>query len=391
MTLQTRIPILDLHPQVEALLPELLEAIEQVLRSTHYINGPSVQAFEQETAGLLGVKHAVGLNSGTDALVIALRALGIGPGDEVITSPFTFFATAEAISNVGARPVFVDVDPVTMNLDPDLLEAAITERTRAIIPVHLFGQPCDMAAIMGIANRWQLNVVEDCAQSFGARFMVGSSKGGGADYAALRRELSGLHTGSIGTIGAFSFFPSKNLGAVGDGGLLTTNDDAIADSARMLRAHGGKAKYRNEILGYNSRLDELQAAILLVKLPYLLGWNFGRRCVAEEYHRVLAGHDQIRVPSVVQGHVFHQYTIQVPAGQRDRIQARLAEAGIDTLIYYPIPCHQLPVYQTSHAGVHCPNAEALAGQVLSLPIWPEMSEELVSMVAETVLSCLEPR
>jgi dTDP-4-amino-4,6-dideoxygalactose transaminase len=388
VTTQTRIPVLDLGPQVQALLPELLEAVKKVLLATHYIMGPSVTTFEEEIARFLGVKHAVGLNSGTDALFIALRALGIGPGDEVITTPFTFFATAEAISHVGATPVFVDVDPVTMNLDTNLVELAITPRTRAIIPVHLFGQACDMAALMGIANRHRLHVVEDCAQSFGARFMVGApGAGDGLGYKGMLRELSGLRTGAIGHVGCFSFFPSKNLGAVGDGGMLVTDDDEVATAARMLRAHGSKAKYYNETLGYNSRLDELQAAILRVKLPHLETWNQGRRRVAESYARLLGGHPGIVVPKVVQGHVFHQYTIQVP--RRNHVQAHLGEAGIDTMIYYPVPCHRLKIYQQSHAHVSCPRAEALAQTVLSLPIWPEMGEDLIHTVASTVLASLE--
>ena len=366
MSTQTRIPILDLAPQLDALWPELNHAIQKVLRGGHYIMGPEVRAFEEETAQFLGVKHTVACNSGTDALFLAMRALGIGPGDEVITTPFTFFATAEAISHVGATPVFVDVDRTTMNLDPMLVEKVISARTRAILVVHLFGRPCEMDAILEVAHRHGLKVVEDCAQSFGARFM-------------------GKPTGTLGAIGCFSFFPSKNLGAYGDGGLMVTDDDALAATARMLRVHGSRKKYHNEAVGYNSRLDELQAAILRVKLPHLEAWNRGRRRVAQNYRRLLEGHSSVVTPEVVEGHVFHQYTIQLKNGSRDQVQARLEEEGIGTMIYYPVPCHRLTLYQQSHAHVSCPNAESLGSCVLSLPIWPEMDEETQVTVAHAVL------
>lgn len=366
MTTQTRIPVLDLAPQVDALWPELNHAIQKVLRGTHFILGPEVEAFEAEVARYLGTRHAVSCNSGTDALVLALRALGLGPGDEVITTPFTFFATAEAISHVGATPVFVDIDPVTMNLDPRLLARAITPRTRALLPVHLFGRPCDMGAILEVADRYRLKVVEDCAQSFGARH-------------------NGRHTGTLGQAGCYSFFPSKNLGAFGDGGLLATDDDELAATARMLRVHGSRRKYHNERVGYNSRLDELQAAILRVKLPHLEAWNRGRRRVAENYRRLLEGYPGVITPEVGEGHVFHQYTIQVRGSGRDQLQARLEAEGIGTMVYYPVPCHRLDLYRQSHAAVDCPHAEDLAGRVLSLPIWPEMEEEAQVTVAHALM------
>jgi dTDP-4-amino-4,6-dideoxygalactose transaminase len=370
MKTHTPIPILDLEPQVAALWPELSQAFQRVMWSTHYILGPEVRAFETEAARFLGARHAIGVNSGTDALFLALRALGIGPGDEVITTPFTFFATAEAISHVGATPVFVDVDPVTMNLDASLVEAAVTARTRAILPVHLFGQVCDMATLLEIADRHGLKVVEDCAQSFGA-------------WAS-----GGRRAGTLGQFGCFSFFPSKNLGAAGDAGLIVTDDDALAEQARMLRSHGSKVKYRNEFIGYNSRLDELQAALLRVKLPHLEGWNAGRRRVAERYGHLLGGHPQLRVPRTTEEHVFHQYTIQVHGVDRDRLQARMADEGIDTMVYYPVPCHKLQLYRDSHAQVACPQAERLATQVISLPIWPEMHEELQVVIARTLTGLL---
>jgi dTDP-4-amino-4,6-dideoxygalactose transaminase len=367
MSTQTRIPVLDLNPQLESLWEDLNQAFQRTLRSTHYILGPEVRAFEEEAARYLGVKHAVGCNSGTDALVISLRALGIGPGDEVITTPFTFFATAEAISQMGATPVFVDVEEESMNLDPALVERAITLRTRAILPVHLFGRPCDMAALLDIARRRGLAVLEDCAQSFGARHR-------------------GRPTGTLGQMGAFSFFPSKNLGACGDAGLIATSDDGLAELARALRVHGGRKKYHNDMVGYNSRLDELQAALLRVKLPHLETWNAGRRRVAETYGRLLGGHEAIVLPEVVEGHVFHQYTVRVRGCDRDRLQARLGEEGVETMVYYPVPCHRLKVYAQSHAHVACPVAERASAEVISLPIWPEMDEAAQRAVAQALLA-----
>jgi dTDP-4-amino-4,6-dideoxygalactose transaminase len=364
---QTRIPVLDLNPQVDALWPELNQAIQRTLRSTRYILGPEVGAFEQEAARYLGMKHAVGCNSGTDALVIALRALGIGPGDEVITTPFTFFATAEAISQVGATPVFADVEEATMNLDPARVERAVTVRTRAILPVHLFGRPCAMDDLLDIARRRGLMVVEDCAQSFGAR----------------HRDRP---TGSLGQIGCFSFFPSKNLGACGDGGLLATSDDQLASLCRALRVHGSRKKYHNEMMGYNSRLDELQAAILRVKLPRLEAWNAGRRRVAEGYRRLLEGHGRIVLPPPDPGHVYHQFTVRVPGCDRDQLQARLAQEGVETMVYYPVPCHRLQAYAHSHAHVACPVAERLCAEVISLPIWPEMEHEAQAAVVRALLA-----
>ena len=367
MGTRTRIPVLDLTPQLESLWDELGQAIQRTLRSTHYILGPEVRAFEQEAARYLQVKHAIGCNSGTDALVIALRALGLGPGDEVLTSPFTFFATAEAISQVGATPVFVDVEEESMNLDPALIEPAIGAHTRAILPVHLFGRPCAMDAILDVARRHGLMVIEDCAQAFGAR-------------------IRGRPVGGLGQMGCFSFFPSKNLGAFGDGGMLATQDDDLADLARALRVHGGRKKYHNEMIGYNSRLDELQAAILRVKLPRVEAWNAARRRVAETYGRLLGGHPGIVLPEPVEGHVFHQYTVRVPGCDRDRLQARLAEEGVETMVYYPIPCHHLKPYAHSHAQVTCARAERMCAEVISLPIWPELEADTQRTVAAALIA-----
>ncbi|MEE9208400.1 MAG: DegT/DnrJ/EryC1/StrS family aminotransferase [Gemmatimonadota bacterium] len=358
-----RVPVLDLSPEIEAEWPDLLAAVERVLKSRQFIGGPEVAALEEEAADYLGVSHAVGVNSGTDALVIGLRALGVVPGDEVITSPFTFFASPESIGNVGASPVFADIDPGTFNLDLDRVREAITPRTTAIMPVHLFGRPVDMDELSAIASEHGLKVIEDCAQSFGARF-------------------GGRQTGSLGDAGAFSFFPSKNLGAFGDAGLIVTDDADVADMARKLRAHGGKHKYHNEMLGYNSRLDALQAALLRVKLPVVDEKNEGRRRVAARYGQALSGVERIVAPEVTDGHVFHQYTIRVLGGERDRVKQVLDDEGIGSMVYYPVPCHLLPVY--SHLDVHLPAAESAAAEVLSLPIWPTMPEDVQDRIADVI-------
>lgn len=361
--MKLRIPVLDLGPEIEELWPEINEAFARVVRSGHFILGPEVRAFEEEAAAYLGCKYAIGVNSGTDAIVIALRAFGVGPGHEVITTPFSFFATAEGISNVGATPVFVDIDENTLNIDPDLIEAAITPRTRVIMPVHLFGRPAEMNAIMEIAAKRDVIVLEDCAQSFGATH-------------GRRRA------GAIGQAAAFSFFPTKNLGAFGDGGMITTDDDALAQKIRMLRSHGSKRKYHNEILGYNSRLDALQAAFLRIKLAYVDRFNEGRRRVASAYDESLAEVDGIVTPSITDGHVFHQYTIRVPGGRRDALQAGLADEGIGSMVYYPIPQDKLPVY--AEVETHCPVSDQAAGEVLSLPIWPSLSNETAQEVARAI-------
>jgi dTDP-4-amino-4,6-dideoxygalactose transaminase len=360
-TLPRDIPILDLRPQYESLKPEIQAAINRVLERSDFIMGEEVSLFEQEMAAYLNVKHAIGMNSGTDALFIGLRALGIGQGDEVITTPFTFFATAEAISHVGATPVFVDVDARTYNMDVNRLEAAITPRTRAIIPVHLYGQACEMDKIMQTAQKHNLLVLEDCAQSVGARF-------------------NGQLTGTIGHAGALSFFPSKNLGAYGDGGMLITNEDAVADTARMLRVHGSRKKYFNEMVGYNSRLDTLQAAILRVKLPHVDTWNAARRRVARVYNRLLESMPGVITPEIPDGHVVHQYTVRITGQPREAMQARLKELGIQTMVYYPVPQDQLPIYRGQHP--ENPVSDMLAREVLSLPIWPEMSLDTQQRVVD---------
>jgi dTDP-4-amino-4,6-dideoxygalactose transaminase len=348
-----RIPPLDLTPELDTLWEPLREAALRVLRSGQYVLGPEVEAFEHEAADFLGVAHAIGLNSGTDALVIGLRALGIEPGDEVVTSSFSFFATAEAISLIGAIPVFADIEAEGFNLDPQSVESVITERTRALLPVHLFGRPATMRQINQLADRHGLQVLEDCAQSFGAR-------------------LDGAATGSLADAGAFSFYPTKNLGGIGDGGLLTTDSQAVAETARMLRNHGERSRYNNEMLGYNSRLDAMQAALLRVKLGHIDSANEGRRQAAVRYGKMLAELPGVLAPQVIPGHVFHQYTIRITGGQRDLVRERLDAAGIGTMVYYPIPIHRLPVYEAEYRDLELPVTEQAADQVLSIPIWPEI-------------------
>lgn len=364
-----KIPVLDLTNEVDLLWDEINTAIQDVLRSGHFIMGEAVRQLESELAAYLGVKHTIAVNSGTDALVIALRALGVGAGDEVITTSFTFFATAEAISLVGASPVFVDIDPRTFNLDVNQLEAAVTPRTKAILPVHVFGQTVDMDAVNTVAAKHNLLILEDVAQAFGGAW-------------------KGRKAGTIGTVGAYSFFPTKNLGAYGDGGLIATDDDRLAEILAMLRTHGSKKKYHNEMLGYNSRLDTLQAAILRVKLPHVDAWNAARSAAAARYDALLADVPEVVTPQAHPDaqHVYHQYTVRITNGARDAIQQKLKAAGIETMIYYPIPVHKLPVY--AHLDVRLPHTEQAAHEVLSLPIWPQITEEIQQRVVSTLKSAL---
>jgi dTDP-4-amino-4,6-dideoxygalactose transaminase len=311
----------------------------------------------------------VGVNSGTDALVIALRALDVGPGDEVITTPFTFFATAEAISQVGATPVFVDIDPHTFNLDPSLIEERVAPRTKTILPVHLYGQAANMDPILDIARRHGLKVLEDVAQAFGG-------------------EYKGRKLGTLGNAAAFSFFPSKALGAYGDGGLIATDDDAIAETARMLQAHGARKKYFNEAIGYNSRLDSIQAAILRVKLPHVGAWIEARHRAARVYSELLKSVPDLVLPHEAPDakHVYHQYSARILEGRREEVRARLSEAGIGTMVYYPVPLHRLPIY--ADLGYRLPATELAAEEVLSLPIWPQIALDVQERVAETLCQAL---
>jgi dTDP-4-amino-4,6-dideoxygalactose transaminase len=370
--------MLDLRDEVAELKDDIQVAINRVLDSTAFILGPEVRGLEQDLANYLGVKHAVTLNSGTDALVIALRALNIGAGDEVITSPFSFFATAEAIALVGATPVFVDISE-DFNIDAELLEPAITPRTKAILPVHLFGKPAQMTKIMAMAKKHNLKVIEDCAQSIGAAYFGNCDGCDGQCDNELREELTGKMTGNIGDIGCFSFYPTKNLGAYGDGGMLTTNDDEIARLARMLRNHGSEKRYHNELLGYNSRLDEFQAAILRVKLPHLNRYNESRRNIAKVYNKLFAG-SHIHTPDVSDGHIFHQYTLRVPANKRDELQEVLKQHDISSMLYYPIPQNRLTPFK--HLESHTPMSDQVAKEIISLPIWPQMNKPQQEKVAE---------
>ncbi|OKH18860.1 DegT/DnrJ/EryC1/StrS family aminotransferase [[Limnothrix rosea] IAM M-220] len=377
---QTRIPILDLKPQYESIKDEIHIAVNNVLESGQFIMGPDVKLFEQEVSNYLGVKHAIAVNSGTDALVIGLRALGIGLGDEVITTPFSFFATAESISNVGAKPIFVDIDPQTFNINPELIEASITPQTKAIMPVHLYGNPAAMAKILAIASKHNLKIIEDCAQSFGAKYCSTCCQNDCPEE--IRSAISAKHTGTIGNVGAYSFFPSKNLGAYGDGGLIVTNNDQTAEIARMLRVHGAKKKYHNELLGYNSRLDTIQAAILRVKLKHIDSWNQKRRKVAQLYNQLLIDTQEIITPTLAGGHVFHQYTIRVLDGKRDQLKQHLADQSISSMIYYPTPQDKLPVYQGQYPDY--PVSNKLGSEVLSLPIWPELRTDTIKYIVEQI-------
>lgn len=358
------IPPLDLSLQYHTIAQEVEASVLALLASGRYIGGAVVAEFEQQFAAYIGTTECVSCNSGTDALYLALRALDIGPGDEVITTPFTFFATSETISLVGATPVFVDIVPETFNLDVERLEAAITDKTRGILLVHLYGQPVDMTRLMAIAHQYNLAVIEDCAQSTGATW-------------------AGQKVGSIGHVGCFSFFPTKNLGAFGDGGAITTNDPAIATQMRILKEHGASGRYYHESVGINSRLDALQAAILQIKLRYLDFWNDRRRAIAQNYHRLLAPLTGIIPPQELSGGqgVWNQYTIRVKSQEknsqrRDRLQQQLNESGIAATVYYPLALHLQPIYQgLGYALGDLAIAEQASREVLSLPMFPELSEE----------------
>lgn len=363
--------MLDLAPEIADLREELNTAFNRVLDSGRFILGAEVEAFEHEVAEYLGVKHAIGVNSGTDALVISLRALGIGPGDEVITTPFTFFATASSIMLVGAKPVFVDIEYDSFNIDPELIEPAITSRTKAIMPVHLYGRPANMTRIMEIARQHKLVVVEDAAQSFGARWY-----GPG-----VTEQTDAPYTGGIGDMGAFSFYPTKNLGAYGDAGMVTTNDDELALSARKLRTHGSIEPYQHEMLGYNSRMDEIQAAILRVKLPHVNDWNNRRRQMAAAYNLRLNELEALKVPERVPGHVYHQYTVRY-AGDRAQLMRALRANGMSTTVYYPKLC---TVVMNLPASSPLTVSESAAQSVFSLPlVAPGQASRLGDIIAEQV-------
>ncbi len=360
-----KLQMVDVVGQYTHIKPAVDAAVLRVLDSGQFINGPDVGELECTLAGYLGVRYAAGCASGTDALQIAMMALGIGPGDEVITTPFTFVATAETIGLLGARPVYVDIDPLTFNIDPRRIEAAITPRTKAIIPVHLYGHPADMDAILAVARKHGVRVIEDAAQALGASFR-------------------GKKVCAFGDIGCISFFPSKNLGAFGDGGMMVTNDQALDSRMRMIAAHGSKVRYYHEILGVNSRLDTVQAAILRVKAPHLDAWNAARRKAAERYTALLKGTPA--TPPFVEAHcehIFHQYTLRVP--RRDELAAHLKERAIPHAIYYPVPLHLQQAFAMSGGRKgDFPVAEAAAAEVLSLPMHTELTEEELLSITNAI-------
>lgn len=364
------VPLLDLKAQYAAIRDEVQSMLEEVFESQQFILGPQLRALEKEIASYAGTRFAVGVGSGTDALLLTLRAFGIGRGDEVIVPAFTFFATAECVSLLGATPVFADIRPDTFTLDPRETAAKVTERTRAIIPVHLYGQSANMEPILDLARRRALHVIEDNAQALGATY-------------------HGKRTGSLAEAGCISFYPSKNLGAWGDGGMVVTDSEQLAERLRSLRDHGTSHKYQSEEIGWNSRLDEIQSAILRVKLRHLEDWNRQRRSHAAAYDALLEPLDKVITPELGGWgeHVFHQYTVRVPC--RDAIQKALADQGITTAIYYPIPLHLQPAYAAlRYKPGALPEAERACAEALSLPMYPELSQEQISHVVSALADAL---
>jgi len=369
-----KVPLLDLAAQYASIKPEIDAALDRVVASQRFVLGPVVQACEEAVADYVGSAHGIGVSSGTDALLVALMAEDIGPGDEVVTTPFSFFATAGAISRVGATPVFVDIDPATFNIDPGLIEDRITVRTRAILPVHLFGQMAGMAPIMEIAGRHGLAVIEDAAQAIGAR-------------------NDGRSAGTVGHYGCFSFYPTKNLGGYGDGGIVVTDDPACAENLRALRVHGETTRYHHRIVGGNFRLDALQAAVILAKLPHLDRWTDARIANAGLYRRLLGDSTTARTESATtlalpqvatERHVFNQFVVRV--ADRDRVRERLTAAGIGTAIYYPRPLHLQECFAAlGYRPGDLPNAERAAKEVLALPIFPELRAEQIRHVAQNMV------
>jgi dTDP-4-amino-4,6-dideoxygalactose transaminase len=359
------VPLLDLKAQYADIKPEFDAAVHRVIDSARFIGGPEVSGLEEEVARYSQCAHAIGCASGTDALLLALRALDIGPGDEVVTSAYSFFASAGVVANVGATPVFVDIDPTTYNLDPHRLEAACTPRTKAVIAVHLYGQCCDLTAVKAVCEKKKIWLIEDAAQAIGS-------------------EWEGRRAGSVGDFGCFSFFPSKNLGGAGDGGMIVAQDAALADRVRLLREHGAKPKYYHSIVGTNSRLDAIQAAILRVKLKHLDRWSEGRARNASLYDQLFEGAPvgrPYRDPRA--RHIYNQYVIRVK--QRDAMRKHLSERGIGTEVYYPVPLHLQQCFaMLGHAEGDMPQAEAAARETVALPIYPELTEEQIRYVAATV-------
>lgn len=365
------VPLCDIQAQYRALKDGIDAAVLRVLASGQAILGPEVAAFEQETAAFCGARFGVGCGSGTDALVLALHALGIGPGDEVIVPPFTFFATASAVCRVGAKPVFADIDPVTFNIDPNQIEARITPATRAVVPVHLFGQCCDMDAIWDIAEQNRLHVIEDAAQSFGS-------------------EYKGKRCGTLGAVACLSFYPTKNLGALGDAGLVTTDDPAVDKKLRALRVHGSEVKYYHKFIGYNMRLDAVHAAVLRVKLPHVANWLSGREAAAARYDALIEGanlHGFMRRPTTrpERRHTFNQYVVRVPAHHRDALVKHMKDSGVGVEVYYPLSLHQQECFKfLGYRTGDFPTSEQAAGEVLALPMFPELTEAQQARVVEVI-------
>jgi dTDP-4-amino-4,6-dideoxygalactose transaminase len=367
------VPLLDLQAQYRPMREALVEAVVRVCDSQRFILGSEVEGLERELAGYLGVKHAIGVSSGTDALLLAMMALGLGPGDEVVTSTYSFFATAGCVARLGATPVFVDIDPLTYNIDPAGVAAAVTPRTRAIIPVHLYGQSADLDPLLETAKRAGIPIIEDAAQAVGAAY-------------------KGRMVGGFGRVGCFSFFPSKNLGAFGDGGLVTTSDDTLAASLRRMRVHGADRQYFHQVIGGNFRLDALQAAVLRVKLPHLAGWTEARRRNAARYDRLfaeagLAGRVTTPVAAGGRHHIFNQYVVRVP--ERDAVKAWLEARRVGSAIYYPVPFHEQACFAyLGYRTGQFPHAERAARETLALPIYGELTEDqqryVVEVVAEAV-------
>ncbi len=362
-----KVPLLDLGAQHATIREDVMAAIDRVVESQYFILGPEVTAFEQEVASFCGAKEAVGMSSGTDALLAALMALDVGPGDEVVTTPFSFFATAGVVARLGARPVFVDIDPLTYNIDPSKIAEVLTPSTRAIMPVHLFGRCADMTRVMQLANSHAIPVVEDAAQAIGSF------------------DDEGRQAGTIGSIGCFSFFPSKNLGAFGDAGMVITNDADLGELLRIIRVHGSKPKYYHKIVGGNFRIDALQAAVLRAKLPHLQAWTEGRRRNAALYRELFndAELQDIVLPEDVPGHIYNQFVIRAP--DRDALQKHLKERNVGTEVYYPLPLHLQECFRDLEYGEgDFPESEKAAGEVLALPVYPELKPEQVRYVVSSV-------
>lgn len=364
----TQVPLLDLKAQYQTIRADVEEAVRRVFESQGFILGPEVTGLEQEISNYTGAAHSIGMSSGTDALLAALMALGVGAGDEVITTPYSFFATGGVVSRLGARPVFVDIDPATFNMAADQAIAAITDRTRAIMPVHLYGRVADMDELLEVGRARNIAIVEDAAQALGAT------------------APDGRAAGTIGDIGCFSFFPSKNLGGAGDGGMAVTNDDELGRKLRIMRVHGSQPKYYHSVVGGNFRLDALQAAVLRVKLKHLAAWTTARRANADRYRELFAStglEDRVTLPADVAGHCYNQFVVRVEA--RDELQAALKTAGIGTEIYYPLPLHLQECFaDLGYQAGMLPESERAAKETLALPIYPELNDEQLQYVVATI-------